>query len=106
MSGCRAVITGLGPVSAIGTGVGAFWEALVAGRSGTRPLTRCAPPRRGCAVAAEVADPAPLPFDVHNPVPRSVQLALHAARLALEDAASQTFTWKPVPPSYRYVLEA
>jgi broad specificity phosphatase PhoE len=26
--------------------------------------------------------------------------------LALEDAASQTFTWKPVPPSYRYVLEA
>jgi broad specificity phosphatase PhoE len=24
--------------------------------------------------------------------------------LSLEDAASQTFTWQAVPPSYRYVL--
>ena len=24
--------------------------------------------------------------------------------LSLEDAASQTFTWEPIPPSYRYVL--
>jgi broad specificity phosphatase PhoE len=26
--------------------------------------------------------------------------------LSLEDAASQTFTWEPIPPSYRYVLAA
>jgi len=25
--------------------------------------------------------------------------------LSLEEAASQTFTWEPVPPSWRYVLE-
>jgi broad specificity phosphatase PhoE len=25
---------------------------------------------------------------------------------SLEDAASQTFTWEPIPPSWRYVLEA
>ena len=26
--------------------------------------------------------------------------------ISLDDAASQTFTWEPIPPSYRYVLEA
>jgi 3-oxoacyl-[acyl-carrier-protein] synthase II len=82
-----AVVTGLGPVSALGTGVDAFWRALVAGESGTRKLSRVTPPRRGCAVAAEVADPRPLPLDPANPQPRSVQLALAAARLAVADAA-------------------
>lgn len=82
-----AVVTGVGPVSALGTGVDAFWRALVAGQSGTRRLTRLAPPRRGCAVAAEVDDPPPLALDRANPQPRSVQLALAAARLAVADAA-------------------
>ena len=81
-----AVVTGLGPVSALGTGVEPFWQALVAGRSGTRRLTRIEPPRRGCAVAAEVDDPPPLALDPANPQPRSVQLALAAARLAIADA--------------------
>jgi broad specificity phosphatase PhoE len=26
--------------------------------------------------------------------------------MSLDDAASQTFTWAPIPPSYRFVLEA
>jgi 3-oxoacyl-(acyl-carrier-protein) synthase len=79
-------ITGVGPVSALGTGVDAFFDALVAGQSGTRTLTRCAPPARGCTVAAEVDEPAPLPLDPANPMPRAVQLAIHAARLAMADA--------------------
>ena len=88
MSALRtAVVTGLGPVSALGTGVEPFWRALVAGQSGTRGLTRLAPSRRGCAVAAEVDDPPPLALDPANPQPRSVQLALAAARLAIADAA-------------------
>ncbi len=82
-----AVVTGLGPVSALGTGVDAFWRALLANQSGTRRLTRVEPSRRGCAVAAEVDDPPPLPLDPANPQPRSVQLALAAARLAHADAA-------------------
>jgi 3-oxoacyl-(acyl-carrier-protein) synthase len=81
-----AAITGVGPVSAIGSGAATFWQALTAGTSGTRALTRFAPPRRGCAVAAEVADPAPAPPDAMRPQPRAVQLALAAARLALADA--------------------
>ncbi len=81
-----AMITGVGPVSALGTGADAFFDALVAGRSGTRRLTRCAPPKRGCVVAAEVDEPAPLRLDPANPMPRAVQLAMHAARLAMSDA--------------------
>lgn len=85
MSG-SAAITGLGPVSAIGTGVDAFWSALLEGRSGIGRLARCTPPRRGCSIAAEVSEPAPLPIDVDHPAPRAVQLAMHAARLAWADA--------------------
>lgn len=81
------VVTGVGPVSALGTGVEPFWRALVSGQSGTRRLTRLAPSRRGCAVAAEVDAPSPVELDPANPQPRSVQLALAAARLAIADAA-------------------
>lgn len=82
-----ALITGVGPVSALGTGAQAFFTALLAGRSGARKLTRCAAPPRGCAIAAEVDDPAPCALDAGHPVPRSVQLALAAARLAFDDAS-------------------
>ena len=79
-------ITGVGPVSGLGTGVDAFFDALCAGQSGARKLTRCEPPRRGCAIAVEVDTPAPLPLDPANPMPRAVQLALHSARLTMADA--------------------
>lgn len=36
----RVVITGMGVVSPIGLSVGAFWRALVEGRSGVGPITR------------------------------------------------------------------
>jgi 3-oxoacyl-[acyl-carrier-protein] synthase II len=38
--GRRVVVTGLGLVSPVGTGVGAGWEGILAGRSGARPITR------------------------------------------------------------------
>lgn len=80
-------VTGVGPVSAIGTGIEGFWSALLAGRSGIKKLERCPPPRRGCAVAAEVADPPAEPVSVAYPDLRAVQLARAAARLAWRDAA-------------------
>jgi 3-oxoacyl-[acyl-carrier-protein] synthase II len=82
----EAAITGIGPVSALGIGADNFWNALLEGRSGFRRLTRCDSPRRGCAIAAEVEEIEPLPLDGLSPMPRAVQLALHAARLACEDA--------------------
>jgi 3-oxoacyl-[acyl-carrier-protein] synthase II len=82
----RVVVTGVGPVSAIGTGVEAFWRALLEGRSGLRPMSRCEPPARVSAVAAEVDDPPPAAFDAARPHARAVELAEHAVELASRDA--------------------
>ena len=51
-----AVITGVGPVSAIGTGRNEFWEALTAGRHGFRPITLCDASRSPSKIAAEIPD--------------------------------------------------
>ena len=51
-----AVITGVGPVSAIGTGRNEFWEALTAGRHGFRPITLCYASRSPSKIAAEIPD--------------------------------------------------
>jgi 3-oxoacyl-[acyl-carrier-protein] synthase II len=37
----RVVVTGLGTVNPLGSGVDASWEAILAGRSGAAPVTRC-----------------------------------------------------------------
>ncbi len=88
----KAVITGIGPVSAIGAGVDEFWSALVRGESGIGPITRCDISRSESKVGAEVRN-----FDLERHVeggkaltrtmPRPVALAIGAAALAVEDAA-------------------
>lgn len=86
-----ALVTGLGPVSAIGCGRDAFWRALVAGRHGFGPITVCDASRSASKVGAEVSD---REVDRHLPggaaaarrSPRPVRFALAAAALALEDA--------------------
>ncbi len=49
-----AVVTGVGPVSAIGCGRNAFWEALVEGRHGFAPVTLCDVSASPSKIAAEV----------------------------------------------------
>jgi 3-oxoacyl-[acyl-carrier-protein] synthase II len=83
----RAVITGAGPVSAIGTGRAAFTEALLAGRSGQRGIgafdTAGYRIRHGC----EVPDFVPAQWtDRPGELGRSAAFAVAAARLALADA--------------------
>lgn len=85
----RVVVTGLGPVSSIGTGVTAFADALRTGRSGISPITSFDasgfPHRNG----GEVRDFDPghhlRRIDAAN-WGRSSQFAASAARLATEDA--------------------
>ena len=91
MANVAAVITGLGPVSAIGCGREAFWSALMSGTPGFGPITLCDASKSASRIAAEVRG-----FDLeayieHGGVlarhtPRPVQLALAAAVLALHDA--------------------
>lgn len=85
------VVTGVGPVSAIGCGRNEFWDALTAGRHGFGPITLCDASASPSKVGAEVKG-----FDLARYVehgetlarrmPRPVQLALAASVLALHDA--------------------
>jgi 3-oxoacyl-[acyl-carrier-protein] synthase II len=85
----RAVVTGLGLVTPLGTGIERNWAALVAGRSGVRAITRfdasCCPAR----VAGEVPDFEPERFLERRDLKKMdpfIQYALAAAQMAVEDA--------------------
>ena len=85
----RIAVTGIGPVTPIGTGVGDFWAAMVAGRSGAGPITRFDATDFKSKVAAEIHG-----FEITDYLPaknarrldRFSQLAYAAATLALADA--------------------
>ena len=86
----RVVITGLGCVTPIGVGRKAFWNALGRGESGVRRIEGFDVSDSPVQIAGQVRG-----FDWErelNPkdrrhVPRTVPLALAAARGALDDAA-------------------
>lgn len=85
----RVVITGMGCVTPLGIGREKFWDALIKGESGVRRIESFDVSKSPVKIAAQVPD-----FDWEaqlNPkdrkhVPRTVPLALAAAREALEDA--------------------
>ena len=52
----RVVVTGIGLVTPLGSGVTATWEALLAGRSGVGPITRFDASGYPAQIAAEVRD--------------------------------------------------
>jgi len=85
----RVVVTGLGPVSNIGSGVSAFAAGLRAGRSGFSPIRSFDPAGFPYSYAGEVQDFAPERM-LRRLDPRgwgrSGQFAAAAARLAVEDA--------------------
>ncbi len=56
MSKRRVVVTGLGVVSPIGTGVNTAWENLVAGKSGITRISKFDPSPFACQIAGEVDD--------------------------------------------------
>jgi 3-oxoacyl-[acyl-carrier-protein] synthase II len=86
----RVVITGMGCVTPIGIGRESFWKALTQGESGVRRIESFDVSNSPVKIAAEVRG-----FDWEaqlNPkdrkhVPRTVPLALAAAREAIADAA-------------------
>lgn len=85
----RIVITGLGVVSSIGIGRQEFWDSLIAGRSGISEIgcfdTSAYPTHKG----GEVKNFNPEVFlskDRIKIMGRSSQLAVSAAKLALEDS--------------------
>ncbi|KAB0480381.1 3-oxoacyl-[acyl-carrier-protein] synthase II [Pseudomonas reinekei] len=103
MSDRRVVVTGMGLVSPLGSGVEAVWARLLAGRSGLRNLPDAVvadlPAKVGGAVPT-VADDAEAGFDPDRATPpkeqkkmdRFILFAMEAARQALEQAGWQAQT--------------
>ena len=85
----RVVITGFGCVTPIGIGRAAYWDSLAAGRSGVRRITSFDPSDFQVQIAAEVPEfdwEAEIDYQDRRHVPRTVPLALAAAREAVKDA--------------------
>ncbi len=85
----RVVVTGVGLVTPLGTGVAKTWEGLCAGKSGVGPITRFDATDFAVQIAAEVKD-----FQVEDFMDAKeakhldyfVQYALGAAHMALADS--------------------
>jgi 3-oxoacyl-[acyl-carrier-protein] synthase II len=85
----RVVVTGLGAITPLGNTREAFWEGLVAGRSGVGPITAFDPSQLRAQIAAEVKD-----FDPDAAIGRRdarrmdryAQFAMVAADEAIADA--------------------
>tara|TARA_B100002051_G_scaffold247467_1_gene256553 strand:- start:908 stop:2224 length:1317 start_codon:yes stop_codon:yes gene_type:complete len=88
------VISGIGPVSALGLGIEATWNAMIAGRSGLGPVRAFDATNFSCSLAGEVNDD---DFSIRKIVPKSyrkatkvmcrdIELAIGAASAAVTDA--------------------
>ncbi len=85
----RIVITGLGVVSSIGIGKDEFWDSLLKGRSGINPVSSFDTSNQFTHNGGEVKIFKPedfMPQDKVSTLSRASQMALVAARLALQDA--------------------
>ena len=86
----RVVITGIGAITPIGTGVERLWAGLGAARSVVGPVTRFDPSPFRSRIAAEVPDFRPGDFleaKRSKRLDRYGQFSIAAARLALADGA-------------------
>ncbi|MGL6015363.1 MAG: beta-ketoacyl-[acyl-carrier-protein] synthase family protein, partial [Selenomonadaceae bacterium] len=85
----RVVITGIGAITPIGIGKDAFWQGLLAGKSGITKTTRFDASEYTAQVAGEVKDFEPNDFidkKEAKRMDRNAQFAVAASKLAIEDA--------------------
>jgi len=91
----RVVITGIGTVTSYGNGVQAFWDNLIAGKSGIDTLTSFDITDYPSKVGAEVRDFKPGEFMDPKEARRNdrfTQFAVASSKMALEDAGIDTTT--------------
>ena len=85
----RVVITGLGLVTPLGTGVDKTWKALCAGESGIGRITRFDPTGYDAQIAGEVKDFDPAQFIEKKEIKKMdtfIHYAVGASQLAVDDA--------------------
>jgi len=89
MSARRVVVTGVGLVTPLGTGVEKNWTALMAGRSGIGPITRFAADDFPTRIAGEVRDFTPEDYIERREIKKMdpfIQYAIGAAQQAMDQA--------------------
>lgn len=89
----RIVVTGMGIISPIGTGVDAFWKSAVTGANGIRRIQSFDASGQRSKIAGEIADfdpAASLAVKTVEQTDRFSQLALCAAAQAIADAGGLT----------------
>lgn len=94
----RAVITGLGPITAVGIGKDALWHSVLSGKSGVRPVSFFDTTPYYAKHSAEVRDWDPKSFFPPSRLKRLdryAQFSVASALLALEDAGLPWSAQKP-----------
>ncbi|HUJ10767.1 MAG TPA: beta-ketoacyl-ACP synthase II [Verrucomicrobiae bacterium] len=102
----RVVITGLGVISAAGTGEDKLWDSIRRGTSGIRRITRFDATGFGSQIAGEVSDFDPLAYFPARRVKRLdrfAQFALVAAKMAVEDSGNGSSSLVEGQPPYSQV---
>ena len=101
MSKRRAVITGIGPITCIGTGRGNFWRGILAEKSGIQQITSFDTSEFNAHCGGEI--PGWIPEDYFPPhrlkrLDRYAQFAVASAKMALDDAR---LPYSPEIPQHR-----
>jgi len=85
----RVVVTGLGMVTPLGTGVEKNWKAVCAGTSGIGPISKFDASKYACRIAGEIKDFRPEDFMDKKQARRFdvfIHYAVASAKMAMEDA--------------------
>ncbi|TAL10948.1 MAG: beta-ketoacyl-[acyl-carrier-protein] synthase II [Nitrospirae bacterium] len=85
----RVVVTGLGLITPLGTGVEKTWSALCAGKSGVRRITRFDPSKHACQIAGEVTDFNPADYIEKKEIKKMdtfIHYAVGASQMAVDDS--------------------
>jgi 3-oxoacyl-[acyl-carrier-protein] synthase II len=85
----RAVITGMGAITPLGSSIDLFWNGLLRGESGVRKITQFDASALPCQIAGEIPDFDPLAYldrKEARRLPRSAQIAVASAIQAVNDA--------------------
>jgi 3-oxoacyl-[acyl-carrier-protein] synthase II len=85
----RVVVTGMGVVTPLGTGLEKTWKAICAGESGIARITKFDPSAYPCQIAAEVKDFDPASFIEKKEIKKMdifIHYAVGASQMAVDDA--------------------
>lgn len=86
----RVVVTGVGLITSLGTGVEKSWEAIKAGKCGIKEIKSFDTTESAIKIAGEVTDFDPSEFGIEKKevkkLARNTQFAIAATKMALEDS--------------------